>query len=161
ASKNPSCCRPSQASRLFRHSQYARCSGSGCDSMVPTRPMNVSSGASVKVLAASPLRRARSASRIARRPVPAAHVAVYAAMESGVALMAAKPEPSAALFDGDDAQLALDVGQQVARPAGPLVVDVFRAVLLAVVEILAVHVFQGHGRRAVGNAHLQHVLADV
>src|SRR5688572_6457372 len=87
ASKKPSCCSPCHASRLLRHSQCARPEGSGSDSMPATRPMNVSSGDAVKSLRASPLRRVRRDSRIAPRPLPAAHEAVNAAMESGAARM--------------------------------------------------------------------------
>ncbi len=95
ASKKPSCCRPSQASRLFRHSQYSRCSGSGCDSIAPDatderieRRFGEGVGEQGRCAGRAAL------SRIARRPVPAAHDAVYAAMESGTALMAAESGPA-------------------------------------------------------------------
>src|SRR5687768_9319752 len=83
ASRKPSPCRPSQASRLLRQSRAACAAGSGACSRPSTRPIAQASGVAVKSLRRSPLRRACRPSACAARPWPSAEVAVNAVMASG------------------------------------------------------------------------------
>ena len=76
ASMKPSPARPSQASRLLRHSQAASGFGSGAASTPATRPIQVESGLGPKSFGVSALRPARRAARSAALPMPAAVVAV-------------------------------------------------------------------------------------
>ncbi len=76
ASMKSSPLRPSQASRLLRHSQAASGLGSGAASTPATRPIQVASGVGPKSFGVRALRLSRSAAWRAALPAPAALVTV-------------------------------------------------------------------------------------